>query len=77
MTRHAPWGICRYCKEEGPIRITYFDFPIKCECCGPTHHERIEHCNKCEAVMPKQTTVSIDTKKLQDPIHEHLFTKLP
>lgn len=73
----VPWGQCRYCKKEGPIRITYFDFPIKCECCGPTHHERVDHCNKCEAVMPKQTIVHIDTKKLQDPIHEGLFTKLP
>lgn len=49
----APWGICRYCKEDGPIRITYFDFPIKCECCGPTHHERIEHCNNCNNGMGK------------------------
>lgn len=50
----VPWGQCRYCKEEGPLRITYFDFPIKCECCGPTHHERVEHSSKCEAVMPKK-----------------------
>lgn len=41
----APWGICTYCKEDGPVRLTYFDFPIKCECCGPTHHERIQHCH--------------------------------
>ena len=71
----APWGQCRYCKEDGPLRITYFSFPIKCECCSPCHSIRIEHCKDCEAVMPKQTIVHIDTTKLQDPIHEGLFTK--
>jgi hypothetical protein len=69
------WGPCKYCKVEGPLRVTYFSFPIKCECCSPIHSERIEHCSKCEAVMPQQTIVYIDTVKLQDPLHEDLFTK--
>lgn len=72
-----PWGQCYYCGDEGPLRITYFRFPIKCDCCSPNHSERIEHCSKCEARMPTQTKVYINTKKLQDPIHEGLFTKLP
>lgn len=71
----APWGQCQYCKVEGPLRITYFSFPIKCNCCSPNHSERIEHCSECEAVMPAETKVWIDSKKLQDPIHEGLFTK--
>jgi hypothetical protein len=70
-----PWGPCQYCKEEGPLRITHFSFPIKCNCCGPTHSERVEHCNKCEAKMPNETKLWVDTKKLQDPLHEGLFTK--
>lgn len=71
----APWGPCKYCKKEGPLRITYFDFPIKCNCCSPTHHERVEHCHKCEARMPNKTIVDINTRKLLDPITEGLFTK--
>ena len=69
------WGPCKYCKKDGPLRITYFSFPIKCECCSPWHSIRIEHCNKCEPVMPKTTLILLDTKKLQDPVHEGLFTK--
>jgi len=70
-----PYGLCDYCKREGPLRITYFSFPIKCNCCSPNHSIRIEHCDKCEAVMPAQTQLWVDTKKLQDPIHEGLFTQ--
>ena len=70
-----PYGKCQYCYIEGPLRITYFSFPIKCECCSPNHSERIEHCPKCEAVMPAVTNVHLNTKKLQDPIHEGLFTR--
>ena len=72
-----PWGNCRYCGDKGPLRITYFSFPIKCNCCSSNHSERIEHCNECEAKMPTQTRLWISTEKLQDPIHEDLFTKLP
>lgn len=72
-----PWGPCKYCKKEGPLRITYFSFPIKCNCCSSNHSERIEHCSECEAKMPAETVVWISTKKLQDPIHEGLFTTLP
>lgn len=72
----APWGPCKYCQVEGPLRITYFSFPIQCNCCSPTHSERIEHCSKCEAVMPVQTIVWVSSKKLLDPIHEKLFKKL-
>lgn len=72
----VPWGPCKYCQVEGPLRITYFSFPIKCNCCSPTHSERIEHCSKCEAVMPGQTIVWVSSKKLLDPIHEKLFKKL-
>lgn len=68
-------GHCRYCKEEGQLRVTFFTFPIKCECCSPCHAIRVEHCDKCEAIMPAQTNMWVDTKKLQDPIHEGLFTK--
>lgn len=71
------YGPCDYCGNESPLRITYFSFPIKCDCCSPNHSERVEHCSKCEARMPTQTKVYINTKKLQDPIHEGLFTKLP
>jgi len=71
----APYGQCHYCEEKGPLRITYFNFPINCECCSPCHSERIEHCSECEAVMPKETRVYLSTKKLQDPIHEGLLTK--
>jgi len=72
----VPWGPCKYCQVEGPLRITYFSFPIKCNCCSPTHSERIEHCSKCEAVMPDQTIVWVSSKKLLDPIHEKLFKKV-
>lgn len=68
-------GNCRYCLAHGLLRVTYFSFPIKCECCSPWHSIRIEHCNECEAVMPSETKLSLSTKKLQDPIHEGLFTK--
>jgi hypothetical protein len=71
------WGPCHYCRDEGPLKITYFRFPIKCNCCSSNHSERIEHCGKCEAKMPTETKVWINTKKLQDPIYEGLFTKLP
>jgi len=71
-----PYGQCKYCHQIGPLRITYFSFPIKCECCSPNHSERIEHCNKCEAKMPAETNVHLSTKKLFDPIHEGLFKKV-
>lgn len=70
-----PWGSCWYCKKEGPLRITYFSFPINCECCSSNHSIRIEHCKDCEAVMPTETAVLLNTTKLQDPIHEGLLTK--
>jgi hypothetical protein len=68
------YGFCQYCKDRGPLRITYFSFPIQCECCSPNHSLRIEHCSKCEAIMPAETRVYLSTKKLQDPIHEGLLT---
>lgn len=71
----VPWGVCMYCKNEGIINIRYFCFPINCECCSSGHSERIEYCSGCEPVMPKTTLILVDTKKLQDPIHEGLFTK--
>ena len=71
-----PWGQCHYCGNKGPIRITYFRFPIKCECCSPNHSVRIQHCSKCEAKMPTETKVFIDTKKLLYPVFENLFTKI-
>ena len=74
---NAPWGMCRYCKKEGPVLITYFRFPITCSCCSPTHSERVEHCNNCEAKMPTETKIWIDTSKLLDPIFEGLFKKVP
>jgi hypothetical protein len=72
-----PYGQCKYCHQIGPLRITYFSFPIKCNCCSLNHSERVEHCSKCEAKMPTETKVWVNTKKLQDPIHEGLFTALP
>jgi hypothetical protein len=72
-----PYGQCETCHQIGPLIITYFRFPIKCECCSPYHVERIEHCSTCEAKMPTETKVHLSTKKLQDPINEGLFTKLP
>lgn len=72
----VPWGTCYYCRNTGPLRITYFSFPIKCECCGSRHSERIEHCSECEARMPAETKVWINTKKLLDPITEGLFIKV-
>lgn len=71
-----PWGNCHYCGDMGPLRITYFNFPIKCNCCSSNHTSRIEHCNKCKAKMPAETTIWISTEKLFDPIHEGLFTKI-
>lgn len=72
----VPWGQCHYCGNKGPLRITYFNYPIKCNCCSSNHVSRIEHCNKCEAEMPVSTKVFIDTKKLLDPVFENLFTKI-
>jgi len=72
----VPYGPCRYCKEEGPLRITYFRFPIKCECCSPNHSIRIMHCSECEAVMPMETQLWVRTEKLLDPIGENLFKKV-
>lgn len=71
-----PWGRCKYCKKEGPLIITYFKFPILCNCCGPTHFEKIEHCSECEPVMPTSTTIWIETSKLLDPIGTGLFKKV-
>jgi len=72
----VPWGPCKYCEEEGPLRITYFSFPIDCQCCSATHSIRIEHCSKCEAKMPAETYMNLSTKKLLDPIMEGLFRKI-
>lgn len=71
-----PYGQCKYCQEQGPIQITYFKFPIACNCCGPTHFEKIEHCKECEPVMPKSTTIWIETSKLLDPVGNGLFKKV-
>jgi hypothetical protein len=73
----AIYGQCHYCGDSGLLRITYFSFPIKCNCCNPYHSTRIEHCVSCEAKMPTETKIRINTTKLLDPIHENLFTKLP
>lgn len=70
------WGQCKYCKEDGPVRATYFRFPIVCNCCSPTHFERVQHCNNCEAVMPGGTEIWIDTGKLLDPVGKGLFKKV-
>jgi hypothetical protein len=72
----VPYGPCRYCKEEGLLRITNFSFPIKCECCSPNHSIRIMHCNTCEAVMPMETQLWVRTEKLLDPVYEGLFKKV-
>lgn len=70
------YGECQYCGIEDSLRVTYFRFPINCECCGSTHSERIEHCMHCEAKMPNGTKVYLSTKKLLDPINEGLFQKV-
>ena len=70
------YGHCYYCGDKSLLRITYFNYPIKCNCCNFNHASRIEHCYKCEAEMPISTKVFIDTKKLLDPIGENLFTKI-
>lgn len=77
MSGDMPFGICRYCREASHLRVTYFRFPINCDCCSSTHSERVEHCNKCEAKMPSETRIWIDTKKILDPIFEELFKKVP
>jgi len=69
----VPWGRCRYCKKEGPSVITYFKFPINCNCCSRMHHERVIHCPECKPVMPKKVEIVIAAQKLLDPIHEKLF----
>ena len=69
------YGKCQYCKTDRPLYRTYFDFPIACECCGPTHHEMVKHCGNCKPKMPVTTTIYVSTKKLLDPIHEGLFKK--
>jgi hypothetical protein len=73
---NVPYGQCQYCKVEAQLRITYFNFPIKCECCGPTHSIRIEHCYKCEAQMPLTTKLVLDTERLLDPLNGGLFKKV-
>ena len=72
----VPYGHCDYCDREGPLQITYFYFPIKCECCSPQHHLRVQHCGRCEAVMPNSVRLTLSTKRLQDPLVTGLFVKL-
>jgi hypothetical protein len=70
------YGRCDVCRLADNLIRTYYYFPIKCECCGPVHHEYVRHCINCTPEMPAETNVHLKTKKLLDPIHEGLFKKV-
>jgi hypothetical protein len=70
-------GFCDVCDVLDIVSTTFYSFPIACECCGPTHHHRVNFCKNCTPVMPKETTIRLKVEKLLDPIHEGLFKKVP
>lgn len=72
----AEYGKCEICKISNYLTRTYFRFPIKCQCCGPTHFELITHCSECIPEMPPTTTVVLSTSQLLVPIHGGLFKKV-
>lgn len=57
-------GKCQICGAEGQINRKYYHYGIRCECHSPQHFEIVFHCNSCEPVEPKQTTVTIKTENL-------------
>jgi len=69
-------GPCYYCGHIGPLNITYYNYPIVCNCCDGNHKIRIEHCNNCKTEQPIQTKIWISTEKLLDPVGENLFVKI-
>lgn len=71
-----PYGQCKYCHQIGPLRITYFNFPIACQCCSRNHFETVTHCADCKPVMPRVVKIELATRKVLDPIHEGLFKKV-
>jgi len=71
-------GHCDICGAFGvEIKRIFMNYPIVCECCADTHHQKVDFCDECVSkVNLKNIWLSISTEKLLDPIHHGLFKKV-
>lgn len=68
MPGEMPYGKCGICGKEGPLKITYFHYPIPCSCHSPQHFLRFEHCADCEPKEPLYQKVEFKTEDLKNPM---------
>lgn len=59
MSGDAEFGYCDICKEQDFVTRKYYNYDIKCECCGNRHFEIVYHCPNCTPSPPKQITVTV------------------
>ena len=52
-------GKCAICGKETSLNVTYFHYPVKCECCAPFHSVRVEHCKDCVPKAPQKVFILI------------------
>lgn len=65
MCGEQEYGKCEVCGEEGVLRRTYFEYPIKCECHSPNHFELVRHHKGCIPKEPEYTRISLKTADLK------------
>lgn len=65
------YGKCEVCGKETSLQRTFYVYNVSCECHHGMHSERVNHCKDCKPEEPKETRITMDTKKLKLIINKH------